>query len=213
MYHDLKKSQYDVRSDYDITISDFREHVLQAKKYETLPTFTFDDGYKSFLIAASILDSCDMKGIFFIVTNNIGLPDYLTKHEIRKLISSGHIIGSHSHTHPNFNTLENNQVRSELRTSKSILENICNQPITAFAFPGGKYKKWHTLIAMEEGYNKVFTSFESNKIKNNLEIPRLHIRQSTKSNIHKIFTQNKIYILKRTFRSIAIEFKGLLSAK
>src|SRR2546425_5968778 len=61
---------------------------------------TFDDGGKSAVHAADELCRRGWRGHFFIGTSRIGNRTFLDAREIRYLRSCGHVIGSHSHTHP-----------------------------------------------------------------------------------------------------------------
>ena len=79
--------------------------------------FTFDDGGISFLtIIAPILEKYNQKGIFFISTQYIDTPLFLTKKQIKELRERGHIIGSHSHSHPqNISELANSDLLEEYK--------------------------------------------------------------------------------------------------
>ncbi len=61
---------------------------------------TFDDGGKSALYASDQLAQRGWRGHFFIVTGLIGHRTFLNAAAIRHLRQCGHLIGSHSHTHP-----------------------------------------------------------------------------------------------------------------
>src|SRR2546423_11100947 len=70
----------------------------------SLPTpvlLTFDDGGASFHHPiADLLEAHGWRGHFFITTERIGTPGFLGDAEVRDLHRRGHIIGSHSATHP-----------------------------------------------------------------------------------------------------------------
>ncbi len=55
--------------------------------------------------------------------------------QIKKLHQSGHIIGSHTLTHPNVAHLENEDLYRELAESKRILEKELNAPVIHFSYP------------------------------------------------------------------------------
>ena len=161
MYHDIKLKSEKIKSDYDVTLDDFKLHLNIASNYEDPPKFTFDDGKKSSLIAADLLNLKNMKGIFFVITGLIGRKDYLNKREINYLSDKGHIIGSHSHSHSSFDVLSDKKAEEELIKSKKILEEITGSKIFDFAFPGGKKKNHHTSLAKKIGYKNIYTSYES----------------------------------------------------
>ena len=60
---------------------------------------------------------------------------YLNTYQVKELIKSGVIIGSHSKSHPNFNTLSNKEIIAESVDSANDLENKFNIPVRYFSFP------------------------------------------------------------------------------
>src|SRR5437763_1968838 len=62
---------------------------------------TFDDGGVSFHHPiADLLEGRGWRGHFFITTDRIGTPGFLSVRELRDLYRRGHVIGSHSCSHP-----------------------------------------------------------------------------------------------------------------
>ena len=129
--------------------NDFGERVL----------VTFDDGGKSNMISAQYLEELNISGHFFIVTSLIGSPHFLSADEIINLHKAGHVIGSHSHTHPNvFKSLTKKQMLSEWRNSKQILEDIIGETIECCSIPGGDANNLAYETAIAAGYKYVFNS-------------------------------------------------------
>jgi peptidoglycan/xylan/chitin deacetylase (PgdA/CDA1 family) len=60
----------------------------------------------------------------------------LTWDQVRKLAGQGHVIGSHTLTHPNIAFVSDEEVRAELGDSKTKLERELGVPIAHFAYPG-----------------------------------------------------------------------------
>src|SRR5690348_12355624 len=61
---------------------------------------TFDDGGSSALTTiAPMLEDFGWRGHFFITTDYIGAPGFLTREQIVELHRRGHVIGSHSCSH------------------------------------------------------------------------------------------------------------------
>ena len=109
------------------------------KKYVRL---TIDDGGGSSLEIAKLLKQKNIKAFFFIATNYIGKKGYLNKKEIVEIYKMGHVIGSHSHTHPNpFCELQNETINQEVLLSKNILENIIDNKVDTFSVPGGEIRR------------------------------------------------------------------------
>lgn len=119
---------------------------------------TFDDGYRSDLANARLLGSYGYDALFFIATEYIGQPSYMNAAEIRELSALGMAIGSHSHHHTLLAPMSAQQIRQELSQSKRILEEILQQPVTDFSFPGGSYDRRVVDIGRELGYQRFFSS-------------------------------------------------------
>lgn len=134
------------------------EHV-DFEKFDKHVLVTFDDGGKGALSAAEELNRRGWKGHFFITTSLLGTPTFLDRSETRYLQSCGHIIGSHSHTHPDiFKALSFEQMLIEWRTSKSILEDVLGAPCTTASVPGGDVSRMTFRSANEAGLRFLFTS-------------------------------------------------------
>ena len=133
--------------------------VRELLNYNQATLLTFDDGGKSSMIIADCLEQYNFKGHFFITTSMIGSPHFLTEAEILELHNRGHMIGSHSHSHPNvFKSLSYDAMLDEWKTSKSILENILSTPIDICSVPGGDASKETYLSAKDSGYKILFDS-------------------------------------------------------
>lgn len=119
---------------------------------------TFDDGGKSALHAAEELERRGWRGHFFIVTNRIGARTFLSRSEIRLLHDGGHLIGSHSHTHPNiFRELSAARMMQEWRVSSDTLSDLLGAPCRAAAVPGGDISEVVLRSAGDAGLEYLFT--------------------------------------------------------
>ncbi len=174
MYHDVY--EHDVNESgfknttaqkYKIRVSEFEKHVVTVKNcLESLVgnsievVFTFDDGGKSFLyVIAPILEKYGFRGVFFITTNLIDTPGFLSKEDITKLYQGGHIVGGHSHTHPvRMSAMSSAEILSEWRTSQEILSTILNTEITTASIPGGFCSRLVLRSMAQTGYKKLYTS-------------------------------------------------------
>jgi len=86
---------------------------------------------------------------------------YLTKEDVSKLLEAGMEIGSHSHSHEVFSLLSKEEARSELITSKRILEEITSEKVDLFAFPSGTradFRPQDVSLARECGYAAALTT-------------------------------------------------------
>jgi len=126
---------------------------------EILCMLSFDDGGKSAITIADYLDVRGWKGHFFIPTSMIGKRGFVNRNDIIDLHNRGHVVGSHSHSHPLiFYELKKRDMRSEWRISLDILSSIVGNPINCASVPGGDVNKKTISSAVEEGIEFLFTS-------------------------------------------------------
>jgi peptidoglycan/xylan/chitin deacetylase (PgdA/CDA1 family) len=124
------------------------------------PTFlTFDDGALNALCAADELEKNGWRGHFFVTTNWIGRRDFLDRSQIRELHDRGHVIGSHSCSHPaRMSHLSPNELHKEWSESCAILSDILSEPVKVASVPDGYYSRQVGQAAAEAGIKVLFTS-------------------------------------------------------
>jgi len=148
-------------ADKPSTIYDF----LDAQKQDHVPLFlTFDDGGNSAaLYIADFLDAFGWTGHFFITASRIGTPAFVDERQIRELKAKGHIIGSHSWSHPTrMAHCDWNEMVDEWRKSVSLLSDIVGEEVTVASVPGGYFSNKVAQAASNCGIRALFTS-EPNK--------------------------------------------------
>lgn len=100
-------------------------------------SITFDDGNEEdFTIFWPMLKKYNLRGTFYVITDQIGLKGKLTFEQLNILYKNGNEIGSHTHTHPRLTRLDDKRVEFELRKSKEVLAEF--NPRT-LAYPDGDY--------------------------------------------------------------------------
>jgi peptidoglycan/xylan/chitin deacetylase (PgdA/CDA1 family) len=120
---------------------------------------TFDDGGKSALHISDALCARGWRGHFFIVTNLLGARTFLTPADVRQLRSSGHLIGSHSHTHPDiFKALSPRRMLEEWHASTDALSQALGERCATAAVPGGDISPRVLESAAAAGLRALFTS-------------------------------------------------------
>jgi peptidoglycan/xylan/chitin deacetylase (PgdA/CDA1 family) len=120
---------------------------------------TFDDGGKSALHIGDELSRRGWHGHFFIPTALIGRRTFLTREEIRSLRRAGHVIGTHSHNHPDiYRELRWEHMVVEWQQSSDILAQLLGEPCTTGAVPGGEISSQVLRSAAASGLRYVFTS-------------------------------------------------------
>ena len=120
---------------------------------------TFDDGGASAMYVADELARRGWKAHFFIITSRLGERTFLKSGDIRTLRSAGHVVGTHSHTHPDiFRRLPRELMTTEWRVSRAILEGLLGEPCVAASVPGGDISRLVLESAGDAGIRYLFTS-------------------------------------------------------
>jgi hypothetical protein len=184
LYHDVTEpGDYDssgfpglAAAHYKLMWSDFEEHLQAIRSIlrsapvtivellaETVSAtgflLTFDDGGISTLRIAERLEQFGWRAHFFISTNYIGKPGFLKPEHIVALRRKGHVIGSHSCSHPRrMSSCSSDQLLTEWKQSADILAQVTGESITIASVPGGNYSRKVARAAAEAGIKVLFTS-------------------------------------------------------
>ena len=102
---------------------------------------TVDDGGLSYYtVVADRLERLGWRGHCFVTTDCIGQRGFLTVRQIRELDTRGHIIGSHSASHPTrFSACSIPQMRREWTRSREALQDVLGHPVNVASVPGGYF--------------------------------------------------------------------------
>jgi peptidoglycan/xylan/chitin deacetylase (PgdA/CDA1 family) len=120
---------------------------------------TFDDGGASTPYIADALEAFGWRGCFFIVTDLVGSRGFASWPEIADIASRGHLVGSHSATHPErLNSLSYDSVRHEWTRSCAELSERLASPIVCASVPGGFWSRSVAQAAADAGIQALFTS-------------------------------------------------------
>ena len=120
---------------------------------------TFDDGGRSALAIGDTLAARGWRGHFFIVTGLIGSRAFLAPQQIRYLRGCGHVIGSHSETHPDiFREQSRERMDQEWRVSRDKLADMLGEPCRSASVPGGDSSPTVFESAAAAGFTYLFSS-------------------------------------------------------
>ena len=124
------------------------------------PVFlTFDDGGGCSPWIADELSKRGWCGHFFITTDWIGKPGFVTAADLRAMRAGGHVIGSHSASHPlRILALPIEQIDREWNSSVKVLSDILGEPVTTGSVPGGFYSRQVGESAVRAGVKMLFIS-------------------------------------------------------
>lgn len=170
---------------------------------------TFDDGGESsFSIIAPLLEKYGLKGLFFVVTDEIGKKGFLSESQIVSLVKRGHEIGSHSASHPDdMSILSKEERENEWRQSITQLNDIIGKPIQSVSIPNGFFVNDDIDIFLRHGIKNVYTSKigQKSKVDDLNVIGRYGITSNYDAeNIEMIIT-NPHYRLKLWSRQVVLD--------
>jgi peptidoglycan/xylan/chitin deacetylase (PgdA/CDA1 family) len=169
MYHDVVENGNYAASGFsgagpDIYKLDREEFARQLEAIRAAgggeALLTFDDGGASaYDPVAAMLEPYGWRGYFFVTTDWIGRPGFLKTEQIRELDERGHVIGSHSCSHPARMSHESwESLIAEWRGSTERLAAIVGHRVTVASVPGGYYARRVAEAAAEAGIETLFTS-------------------------------------------------------
>jgi len=205
MYHDVIAEGAEDRSGfpgrdaalYKVTTARFEEHLSaiaenpEPANRNPLPLLTFDDGGVSAIDAAATLERHGFVGHFFVTTNYVGTRGFLDVDLIRDLHARGHVIGSHSCSHPlRMGHCSWAQLLDEWMRSRATLEDIIGCEVLYASVPGGDFAPGVAEAAARAGITRLFTSE-----------PTTQIRRAFGLDLHGRFTVQR-WTTKETVRGL-----------
>ena len=138
-----------------ITFSALADYLEKGHELPTLPVIiSFDDGWETqFEYARTALEKYHFPATFFIVTDYVGRPGFVTWPQLQILIMEGMRIGSHSRSHPHLNRITSpTELWDQIYNSKTVLETQLESPVEEFAYPYGSYSVATEVAVKEAGY-------------------------------------------------------------
>ena len=109
--------------------------------------------------AADLLDARGFTGHFFVTANFIGTRGFVGRDDIRELARRGHVVGSHSCSHPlRMGHCSWPQLVDEWTRSREILEEILGAEVRVASVPGGDFAPQVAEAAAHAGIATLFTS-------------------------------------------------------
>lgn len=153
--------------------------ILNPKKPVVL---TFDDGYAdAYTEAFPILQKYHQAGVFYIVTDFIGRPKYVTIEQVLKLDQTGMQIAAHTVHHADLAIVSPLKRYEELSDSKKTLETLLDHPIVHLAYPSGRYNDQVLILAQSLGYRTATTTHFgiAHEYSHLYQLPRVRMKEHT----------------------------------
>ena len=164
-------------AEYKLTVDEFESHLqaisnalegpvigpgdIEGQESATPPVLlSFDDGgVSAYEHIAPLLERHSWRGCYFITTDRIDTPAFVSREQIQELHQRGHTIGSHSCSHPKkISECSKEQLMDEWQQSLAVLSEITGESITVASVPGGFYSRQIAETAAESGVKILFTS-------------------------------------------------------
>src|SRR5437588_17485 len=145
---------------------------------------TFDDGgVSAYTCIAGMLEEFGWRGHFFVTANYVGSPSFLSGAQIKELHRRGHVIGSHSASHPErMSHCSPEEMLREWAESVARLSDIVGERVRVASVPGGFYSARVAKAAARAGIEMLFTSEPTSagrSVDGCLVLGRYTIRRST----------------------------------
>lgn len=143
---------------------------------------TFDDGYAdTYTDAFPVLERFGYRATWYIITDRVDTPGYLTWEQIQELDRRGMQIASHTLNHPDVTTLSAADVATQVTQSKLILEQKLGHTITDFCYPYGRYSSAAVEAVRSAGYLTATTTHEgvARRTDDALTLSRVRIKENT----------------------------------
>lgn len=138
-----------------ITFSALADYLEQGRELPTFPVIiSFDDGWETqFEYARASLEKYHFPATFFIVTDYVGRPGFITWPQLQILLTEGMRIGSHSRSHPHLDRITSpTELWDQISNSKTVLETQLESPVEEFAYPYGSYTTATAAVVKQAGY-------------------------------------------------------------
>lgn len=152
---------------------------------------TFDDGNETDAgVALPLLCKADLKASFFIPSDRIGTPGYLSEDAIRAMHEDGMEIGSHGSAHLNWIDLCDAEIANDVTRSLERLASIIQAPVRSVAIPYGYCDRRVLGVLRKLGIERVYSSFRGPEAHGAWLVRRDCIKADmTRDQIHEILTR------------------------
>jgi peptidoglycan/xylan/chitin deacetylase (PgdA/CDA1 family) len=140
---------------HSISLTDLAANLREGTPLPARPVaLTFDDAWREqYDEALPVLRKSGFTATFFVVTDYVGNPGFMSWELLRRLAKDGMSIGSHSHSHADLAQItDDNLLRDELVLSKAIIERKTGHKAEVFAYPYGSYDDRTITAVGRAGY-------------------------------------------------------------
>ncbi len=152
-----------IHVDLDGATQIFQHHGWQYP-YDDDPIF--ETGFRSLL---AFLDRNRLCATLFVIASDIDVPRKLAL--LKKAVSAGHEIASHTLTHPELDSVSLEQKRAEIAESRENLERALQTAVLGFRAPSYQVDRDTLELLAQCGYSYDSSTFPSGNFARRLEVP------------------------------------------
>ena len=128
------------------------EDLSHLEDYDKPVILTFDDGYEdNYTNLFPLLQKYHVKATIFVIGSAPSNQEHMaTDAQIREMSTSGLVsIQSHSHTHPDMDSLNYEQTQYEMAQSKKYITRIAGKEPLVLCYPTGRYNDYTLELGPE----------------------------------------------------------------
>lgn len=141
---------------------------------------TFDDGYAdAYTAALPVLQRHGFTATFYIVSDFVGQPGYMSWEQLAALRDAGMEIGAHSASHPDLTTLDAVELQRQVAQPKAEIEARLGVRVASFCYPAGRYSGAVLEAVRAAGYESATTTRWDNDYGDALTLPRRRVSGGT----------------------------------
>ncbi len=168
--------------------------LLEARGDDGTPrvAITFDDGYRSQLAAASILEEFQYPATFFVVPRWLDGDrsgdayweawEHFGWDEAQRLVERGFEVGAHSATHVRLTRCSSDRLPDEVGGARRRLEDRLGYTVASFSYPHGDHDERVVEVVRAAGYRLACTSVSGT---NHAPWPMLRLRRTEVSGVDR----------------------------
>lgn len=166
------------------SLEDALEGVHSDKDGRPRISLTFDDGTRDFLTdALPVLSRLRLPATLYVIPASVGEPGFLGWEEIRTVIRAGIRIGSHGLDHRSLGRIPLQEVWTQVKESRRMLEERLGVQVLSLAYPYGTVRDFSEDVkenVRRAGYSSACTSINgvNRKSMDMLELRRTKIEQA-----------------------------------
>jgi peptidoglycan/xylan/chitin deacetylase (PgdA/CDA1 family) len=144
---------------HTISFTDLADYFQKGKPLPLHPIIiSFDDGWENqFEYGSPILQKYHDTATFYVVTDYLDRPNFMTTEQLRTMVAAGMAIGCHTRSHPYLTSLGGERLWNEIAGAKKILETD-GFKIDTFAYPYGEYNQKIVAMVQAAGFRTARTA-------------------------------------------------------